>query len=163
MKVLILPFGNLGTTKKVAEDLALLFTGKDMQIECVKNITKPINYKLYDIVIFGSNVRAGRFNKSMKEQLKIFKQSESKAKAYAYVVGANKSKAKVYEDKVSKLVGGKAFYVGGELPKECGNRLERAVISSLSRYYLKRNIQVEIDKSKLDEIVKEIQAYNKLD
>ena len=131
MNILILCAGNLGSTARAGENLAFAFGGNDNKIDCINSINKPIDYTKYDAVVFGTNVRMGRFNKVFKRQIKEFKKSGSKAKPFAYIVGARTEKGEVYEKRASKKIGGGlSVFVGGELICENATKFERAVINS---------------------------------
>lgn len=167
MRVLILPFGKLGATKKAGEELAMSLNGDNLQIKCINKIVKPINYLDYDIVAFGTNIRYGKVNKELKKQLKIFKNSiktlkngEKTPKIFTFIVCGALNGEK-YEAKVSKLTGGKSVFVGGELNSENATRWERAVINSMINIRGKRNLPLpKLDTDKIKELANEIVNCN---
>ncbi|MBQ8749550.1 MAG: hypothetical protein IJZ29_03685 [Clostridia bacterium] len=166
MKILILCCGNLGATKKAGEILAMSINGSGHQIDCISKINKEIDYSFYDAVVFGTNVRMGKFNKEFKNQLYLWKNSNSKARAYCFIVGARAEKTIFYEKKAGKLINnGYCTFVGGELNAENAGKFDSAVINSIIKTLNKKGSPLpRINQDKLrvlaDVIIEEYKRNN---
>lgn len=156
MNILILALGKLGSTARAGEILARSFSGKN-KITCISKIIKEINYADYDAVIFGTNVRMGRFNKLFTKQIKKFRKSNLDVKDYYFIVGASLNGLK-YEKKLSKKVGNKFIsFVGGELITDNASRGERAVINSVINYYKRKSVVLpSLDTNKIKCIAQKV-------
>ncbi len=79
MKILILYFSNTGNTKKVAKSMAKGLASEEIDLLKVQD-TFPDSLKLYDLILLGSGIYAGKVSKNI---LTFIKDADELPKSFA--------------------------------------------------------------------------------
>ncbi len=125
----IIYFGNLGTTAKAATFLAEQLSGCS-----IYDGTKDffLDYALCEDLIFGVNVRMGRFNKKFLKFYKKLKKKNLNCRISAFIIGADVNKRSTYLSMMEALLpeDSKVAFFGGEFNLEQAKGLSRRVLLS---------------------------------
>ena len=133
MRILILYSGQLGTTKRVAEQLAEE-VGAD-----VASTEKKYDVSEYDIVVLGTNIRMGRFNRRF---LKALKRTKGKQR-FIYIVGAEIERKDYFIARAAlDAEDAKIRYVWGELNSEGTKGFTKFALESFVEGRRKDNLPV---------------------
>lgn len=167
MNVIIIYSGDLGSTEKAARYLADELGGAELADTALSPV---IDYKAYDAVVFGTNVRMFRLNKRFRKYAASRLRSRADGKVYAFVMCADDRKSDKFVRKADKALRspGATVYAGGELNTDKASSFEKSIIEGVEAAFKKEGralpqimyatlrdlaerIKADLDKSKNDE------------
>lgn len=130
MKTTIVFSGHLGATKNVAELIKKELNEVDV-FDTRQNF--KIDFKNYDKIVLGTNVRMSLLNRRFKKFVKKFKRQFFGKKVFVYICAASKEQeAQAYVEKVKKLLpNAKIYFVGGFFSTENAKGLIKKIIESI--------------------------------
>lgn len=154
--ILILYFGHTGTTKKAAELLAKHFTDVEV-LEGSRQL--KLDYNKYSQIIVGSNIRAGKLNKSF---LKWYKKEGKQLKVpmSAYIVGADATQRGSYIASMEKVLNQYAIirFVGGELDPTRAKGIFKKIIENCLIALENKNLEApKLSIEEIDLLAEEVQ------
>lgn len=141
MKVIIY-FGNYGSTAKVGELLK-----EELKADLYDGTKKNhIDFSLYDMVIFGYNIRMGKPNKQFLKYYKKFNKKYNKLKVSAYIVGADQNKKGEYLATAERLFPPftRLKFVGGILDDARAKGLTKRILRNCINDFINKDLPLPI-------------------
>ena len=149
-------FGNIGTTKKVAETIK----EKLNDFTLVDGTSRfKIQFNDNDTLVFGMNVRMKKINKKFIKFYKNLKKQNLKTNNFAYIVAADFSQRFNYIKQAADVLDDNLgiVFVGGELDPTNAKGLSKMVIESCIEQLKSRDLELpKILDNYVDELIEKI-------
>ncbi len=134
MKILIAYASKYGTTEECAKILAEQFKNHEVAVVKIEKVFEP-NLREYDVVIFGSNIRMAKIDKTLREYLRANENTLSQMRcAYFLCCGFVDCFDEYVENNIPKLLRDSALNIscfGGSMEVSRAKGLDKFIISAV--------------------------------